>query len=128
MKDSRRSALRLGHHAEWLAAGFLMLKGYRLVARNYGGTVGNSSKGGEIDLIMRKGDVIAFIEVKARRETEMALTAVTPGKIRLVSRTVRLWLTRNPWANGLTWRGDIVAVSGWRKPVHLEAAFEIEMR
>ncbi len=128
MKGSRRSALRLGQHAEWLAAGLLMLKGYRLLARNYGGTAGNSTRGGEIDLIMRKGDVIAFIEVKARRDMDMALTAVTPDKVRLVSRTVRHWLTRNPWASGMTWRGDIVAVSGWQKPVHLEAAFEIEMR
>lgn len=118
-RETRQAALRRGATAEWLAAGFLMLKGYRLLARRVGG------KGGEIDLVMRRGDLIVFVEVKARAEMETALFAVTSGKTHLVGRTARAWLSRNRWAEGLSWRGDIVAVSGWRKPVHVEGAFEV---
>lgn len=115
----RRKALKRGAYAEWLAAGFLMLKGWRLVARRVGG------KGGEIDLVMRRGQLIAFIEVKSRSTRDMALMSVTPAKIRLIGRTARMWQSRNRWSEGMSFRGDIVALGGWRMPQHVEAAFEI---
>jgi putative endonuclease len=115
----RRTALARGARAEWLAMGFLMLKGYRPVARNIGG------KGGEIDLIMRKRDLIIFVEVKARADAETALWSVTPAKMRLIAKATRYWLARNPWAHALSHRGDIVAVTGWKKPVHVEGAFQL---
>jgi putative endonuclease len=116
----RKKALKRGATAEWLAAGFLMLKGYRLIARRVGG------KGGEIDLVMRRGDLIAFIEVKSRADQDMALMSVTPNKVRLIGKTARLWMARNPWATGMSFRGDVVAMSGWRWPLHVEAAFQID--
>ncbi len=117
--DHRRAALRAGARAEWLAMGFLMLKGYRPVARNIGG------KGGEIDLIMRRRGLLIFVEVKARHDEMAALTAVTPAKARLIGRAARAWLARNAWAHTLSHRGDIVAITGWRKPVHVEGAFTL---
>ncbi|MGL4729768.1 MAG: YraN family protein [Bosea sp. (in: a-proteobacteria)] len=121
MTDSerRRTALAHGARAEWLAMGFLMLKGYRPVARNVGG------KGGEIDLIMRRRGLIIFVEVKARNDAATALWSVTPAKTRLIGKAARYWLTRNPWAHALSLRGDIVAVTGWKKPTHVEGAFEV---
>jgi putative endonuclease len=118
--DRRREALAHGARAEWIACAFLMLKGYRLLARNVGG------KGGEIDLIMRRRDLIVFVEVKARADAETALWSVTPAKARLIGKAARLWLTRNPWAHGSSFRGDIIAVTGWRKPTHVEGAFPLE--
>jgi putative endonuclease len=118
----RRIALAHGARAEWLAMGFLMLKGYRPVARNVGG------KGGEIDLIMKRRDLIIFVEVKARSDTAAALWSVTPAKTRLIGKAARYWLTRNPWAYGLSHRGDIVAITGWLKPVHVEGAFDLDKR
>jgi putative endonuclease len=116
----RRRALAHGARAEWIACAFLMLKGYRPVARNVGG------KGGEIDLIMRRRDLIVFVEVKARADAETALCSVTPAKSRLIGKAARLWLSRNPWAHGFSQRGDIVAVTGWRKPTHVEGGFSLE--
>jgi aryl-alcohol dehydrogenase-like predicted oxidoreductase len=58
--DSRRGALRRGHVAEFAALAFLMLKGYRPIARRF------SASGGEIDLIVRRGRNVVFVEVKAR--------------------------------------------------------------
>jgi putative endonuclease len=118
---ARQKALRRGATAEWLAAGYLMLKGYRLIARRVGG------KGGEIDLVMRRGGTIAFIEVKSRASRDMALMAVTPEKVRLIGKTARLWMARNPWSSGMSFRGDVVAFGGVRRPAHVENAFEIVM-
>ena len=62
--DQRRKSLRRGHVSEYLAALSLILRGYRILAMRY------RVRAGEIDIIARKGDVVSFIEVKARADTE----------------------------------------------------------
>ncbi len=119
--DRRRRAWKRGFRAETTALVFLMLKGYRPLARRYGG------KGGEIDLIMRRGRAIAFVEVKARDALEAALEAIGPGKRRVFSRAVAHWLTRNPWAVAFDLRADAVLVAPRRLPRHIVAAFELEI-
>ena len=66
----RRKAYRRGHRGEWLAALALMLKGYRILARRH------RTKLGEIDLIARRGDLVLFVEVKARRTLMEAMEAI----------------------------------------------------
>jgi putative endonuclease len=118
---SARRSVTSGLAAEWLAVAFLTLKGYRLVSRRYGG------KGGEIDLIARRGTLVIFVEVKARAIMDDAATAITPEKIRLVNRRIRDWCARNPWAAGLTLRADAIFLSGKRWPRHIEGVFPVEM-
>jgi putative endonuclease len=117
-RRARRSGLS-GRRAEWLAILWLGAKGYRLLERRFGG------KGGEIDIVMRRGRTVAFVEVKARGRLEDALTAVTAEKQRLVERRVRQWLARNPWAMGHDLRADAVFLAPWRWPRHVPAAFEL---
>jgi putative endonuclease len=120
--ERRRSTFLRGHHAEWVALLFLACKGYRLLGRRF------AAGGGEIDLIMARGDTIAFVEVKARGLMDEALTAITATKRRRFSRAVRAWLSRNPTAaSAKTWRADAVFIAKGRWPRHLVAAFEIEM-
>jgi putative endonuclease len=107
--------------AEWLAAAVLMAKGYRILARRYGG------KGGEIDLIARRGQTVIFVEVKARAGMDLAETAISAQKARLVSRRVSQWLARNPWANGFNLRADAVFVAPWRWPRHVTQVFELQL-
>jgi putative endonuclease len=76
----RRHALKAGYHAETIAALYLRLKGYHILARRY------CVNGGEIDLIARKRDCIAFVEVKMRPDLVAALTAIDKMKCRRVSR------------------------------------------
>lgn len=53
--------LRLGEDGERLAAEFLERRGYRIVARRW------RAAGREIDLVVEKEEVVAFVEVKTRR-------------------------------------------------------------
>lgn len=117
-RRARRSGLS-GRRAEWLAILWLSMKGYRLLERRFGG------KGGEIDIVMRRGRTVAFVEVKARSRLDDALAAVTPEKQRLVARRVRQWLARNPWAMDRDLRADAVFLAPWHWPRHVPGAFAL---
>lgn len=90
-----------------LAAWLLPLKGYRILARRFrAGT-------GEIDLIAARRDVIAFVEVKARRRMDDAVIAITADKQRRIASAARIWLARNPGYAQRTLRLDAVFVGEW---------------
>ena len=88
--DSRnpRARHKLGRAAEDFAAGYLQQQGCHIVERRYG------RRGGEIDLIIDDGGVLAFVEVKARRNERYGapISAVTDRKRRRIVRTARLFL------------------------------------
>jgi putative endonuclease len=118
---------RFGRAAEEAAAQFLIRRGWRLLGRNV--RIGR----GELDLIMRRGAVLAFVEVKARRTRTCGAPedAVSPRKRRQVARLAELWLAARPWAlRGVAEvRFDIVAVdAATGTPVvrHLPAAFTLD--
>jgi putative endonuclease len=103
--------------AEWIAAAWLMSRGYRLLARRY------RTKLGEIDLIVKRGSTVAFVEVKNRATHEAAEDAITVAAEQRIRNAADIWLARHPAAEGLTFRFDIVLVSPWRLPKHLVHAF-----
>lgn len=115
--EARQRAYRLGHRGEWLAAMALRLKGYRILARRY------RTKLGEIDLIARRGDVVAIVEVKARPTVEAAMDAVSYHAQIRIERAADLWLARQPDHARLSLRFDLVAVLPRRWPVHVENLF-----
>ena len=84
-------------------------------------------KGGEIDLIVRRGHTVAFVEVKARATLEAAEYAIDNTKIRRISLDVRVWLARNPWAMQETLRGDAVYVARGRLPRHTPNAYTLRL-
>jgi putative endonuclease len=119
--ERRRATYLRGHWAEHVALLILVLKGYRLLARRY------SASGGEIDLIVKRGDTIAFVEVKARGMMDHALIAIGAQKRERFSRAARAWISRNGWAAGKVLRADAVFVAPGRWPRHLPVAFEMDM-
>lgn len=94
-----------------------MLKGYRILAMRY------KTKGGEIDLIIRKGDLVVFVEVKARREEGFAIDAVGYETQRRIRSASDQWLSRRRDAHRLTLRYDVVAVLPGHFPKHFQDAF-----
>lgn len=114
---ARRKALRRGSFSESLAAWALRAKGYRIVDRNF------RCPFGEIDVVARKGDLIAFVEVKARPTLSAAVDAVSYRAQRRISKSGEAWIGRQRDWEKLSWRFDIVAVLPRRWPVHLPGAF-----
>lgn len=103
------------------AALFLQCKGYRILARRY------CVKGGEIDLIAKRLDTVAFVEVKSRPSIAEAMTAIDGFKRQRMSRAARFWLAANPWAARLTLRGDAIYLAPWRWPRHSIAAVPLDI-
>jgi putative endonuclease len=114
----RRRAYRRGHRGEWAAALALMVKGYRILARRYRTPLG------EIDLIARRGDLVIFVEVKARPTLLAAMEALGGHAQRRIEGSADLWLSRQPDHARLSLRFDMVAVLPLRWPVHVENAFQ----
>lgn len=108
----RRGAERRGRHAEALAALWLTLKGYHVLATRVRLPVG------EIDLIARRKSVLAFVEVKQRAHLEDALQAVTPRAWDRISRAAEIWASTKPYASTLDWRFDLVAITPLSRPRH----------
>ena len=71
----------------------------------------------------RKGDLIAFVEVKARRHVRDALDAVGPAAQHRIRSAGDCWLARQKDAHLLSLRYDIVAVQKWKLPRHFVDAF-----
>lgn len=113
----RRAAYRRGHTGERLAALRLLLSGYRILARRY------RTKVGEIDLIARRGDVVAFIEVKRRNQLATGLEAVTPQAQLRIRRAAELYLMRNPALAERVLRFDVMVVTPWAWPRHIVDAW-----
>jgi putative endonuclease len=96
----------------------LRAKGYRLLAQRY------RTAGGEIDLIMRRGAVTAFIEVKRRASEDAAVFSLSRRQAQRIGVAARKWLMRNPQAAQGLCRFDIVAVVPYQWPRHFPDAFQ----
>lgn len=79
---------------------------------------------GEIDVVARRGDILVFVEVKARSTVVVALEAVTPRQRRRIERAA-LWFSARQGSRFRTvrMRFDVIAVRPWRWPVHLSDAW-----
>lgn len=115
--NERRRSLRRGQLSEYSAALSLILRGYRILAMRY------RVKAGEIDIIAQKGDLVSFIEVKARRTTEESVFAVGGSAQQRIRNASLYWLKTRPDAGRLSLSYDIIAVAPWRWPVHFKDAF-----
>lgn len=116
----RRAAFRLGVSAESRAALFLAAKGYRTLAKRWKSPVG------EIDLVIKRGQLIVFVEVKARAQLEAAAEAVLPRQRRRIIAAAEAWLAAHPEHAGYDMRFDAVLVAPGRMPQHIQSAFEVE--
>ena len=110
----RRRAERWGRMAEVVAVAHLVAKGYRIAARNW------RTPSGEVDIIARRGDVVVFVEVKARESEEAALMAISRESQWRIEAAGQDWIMAQPDGGRLSWRNDVIAVRRWGRPVHYE--------
>jgi len=106
-------ARREGRGAEWVAALWLMAKGYRILGFRL------KSRAGEIDILARRGRVLAVVEVKRRATLEGALAAVTGAQRERLLAAGRAVARGRRSLAGLDLRLDMVALAPGRFPRHL---------
>ncbi|MDZ4714969.1 MAG: YraN family protein [Cytophagales bacterium] len=112
--------IKRGREGEDLAAAFLQEQGFTIVERNY------RHKRSEIDLIVRRGNWLVFVEVKARTSHAFGYPEdfVDYKKKKKILEGADYYMYHSNWQGNV--RYDIVAVSmGRDRPeiVHLEDAF-----
>ena len=119
--SERRRAYKRGHAAERRCSLLLRCTGWRILARRYRTPVG------EIDLIAKRGNIVAAIEIKARRTLTDVLEAVTPRQQRRIERAAAAFLSHHPKWSNLGFRFDVMAVTPWRLPKHVTDAWRPEV-
>lgn len=116
-RAAKRRAAAFGRRAETVAAVWLRLKGYRILAR------GARSGAGEIDLIATRGRRVAFVEVKARGDLAAAAQALSANQRRRIQRAAEGFLAHRADLAGFDVRFDVVLVRPWAWPVHVPDAW-----
>jgi putative endonuclease len=114
----RVAAFRTGLSAETRAAAYLMAKGYRILAKRF------RSPYGEIDIVARRRNLLAFVEVKARATLDEAAYAVTARQQRRIIDAAQAWLMMHPEHASFELRFDAMLIAPRRLPRHLLAAFD----
>ena len=97
----------LGAAGERLARRHLERQGYTFMAANW------RFPGGELDLVMRDGDVLVFVEVKTRRGERLgaAEESVSAAQTRRLLHAAQTFLTERPDLAELVWRIDLFSIT-----------------
>lgn len=91
LSGEKSSSKRRGDMGEETAADYLKSQGYEILFCNY------HSAYGEVDIIAKKGEIIAFVEVKSRKEHSMLSPreAVSRSKQQKLMKTASCYLEEN---------------------------------
>ena len=109
---NRLEAEKRGRRGEAIAAWFLRLQGWRIVAERV------KTPRGEVDLIARRGKTVAFVEVKARRKDSDLALAIDGYRLRRVAAAAEILLPKYA-KNAENMQIDVILVAPWRWPHHL---------
>ena len=117
-RRARQAAEKGGRRAETLAALYLRCKGYRVLARNV------RTPAGEVDLVVRRGRTVVFVEVKQRTGRAEAGVAVARGQQQRIARAAE-YLSGSPRFSSLgdSFRIDLLLLRPGRWPEHLTDAW-----
>ena len=113
----------VGHYGERVAVAHLIGQGMRLIERNW------RCAAGELDAVLRDGDVLVVVEVKTRRGSNFGLPAEAVGRAKMarLRRLAAQWLAEHPTGGGCDVRFDVVSVwpqaRGAARVEHLRGAF-----
>ncbi|MDX1974616.1 MAG: YraN family protein [Rickettsiales bacterium] len=123
--NAKLKAYRYGIFAEQLAAYYLRVKGYRILARRYRNPLG------EIDIVARRGNTVVLVEVKARKRMGDCNYTITPRKQQMILRSAEGLLAGYGKITGLAKRNahnirfDVIWLAPWCWPVHIKDAFQL---
>ncbi|MCD7058468.1 YraN family protein [Pelagibacterium xiamenense] len=115
--NRRQAAERRGRRGELWAELFLRAKLYKTLYRRY------RTPSGEIDLIVRRGRTIVFVEVKQRASAAQYGEAMEAVNTRRISGAAGWFESRHPQYSGFDYRFDVIFLAPGRWPSHLSNAF-----
>ena len=95
----------------------LCLKGYRILARDFRVPMG------EVDIVARHRQTLAFVEVKSRDTPAGGIFAVTPRQQQRIARAAAAFVGRHPHYRHHVQRFDIVVIAPWCWPRHIVSAW-----
>ncbi len=116
-RRDRQRRYRKGQRGEMLAALYLRLHGWRILARRY------KTPYGEVDLIATRSKVIAFIEVKARKEKDAAAESIHRRNQQRVMQAAQIFLQHHPHYGQKMIRFDACLIPWYGWPYHIPDAF-----
>ncbi len=116
MSRRRAKAERRGRRGESLAAWYLRLKGWRILARRV------KTPRGEIDIVARRWGTVCFVEVKWRASAEQWDTAIDERRMKRVALAAQAIAPRYAGKQDLQ-RIDVVLLAPGRFPRHIVNAW-----
>ena len=111
-----------GIWAERLAALWLQLHGWSVVERRLAGKRGSGI--GEVDLVIRRLGVLAFVEIKYRPSQIQGAAAISTNQKRRIIRAAKAYLSSHPHLIDLTIRFDAVLITPYALPQHTANAWD----
>ncbi len=108
----RQDAERRGRRGELIAAWWLRLHGWRILASRV------RLKMGEVDLVARRGRTLAFVEVKTRRHARDLESAIDHHRLKRVAAAAVRLIPEYGRDDDDT-RIDVILIAPWCKPRHL---------
>lgn len=115
--ERRQAAERTGRQGERIAEWQLRLKGYRIVERRFKSPVG------EIDLIVQRGSLLVFVEVKTRKKATEKAEALEAVAERRIIAAANAFLAGHEELIGCDMRFDVIFVAPGQWPDHIRDAF-----
>lgn len=116
MTGTRQAAEARGRRGERLAAWYLRLKGWRILARRV------RTPAGEIDLVAKRGGLIAFVEVKVRATAAELDYAIDERRLARVAAAAEVLMPVYATA-GEDIRVDVILMAPGTRPRHIENAW-----
>jgi len=116
-RAERQAAQRRGRFAETMAVWWLRLRFYRILARDWRSPVG------ELDIVARRGHILAIIEVKHRADFVQAAEAVSMRQRKRILRATEQFVAGRAGLQRLDWRFDVLLLAPGRFPRHWLDAF-----
>ena len=114
----RKQAYLKGKRGEWIAALYLQLKGYEILEKRF------KTPMGEIDILARKGKILVAIEVKTQKTLEKASLALNAFQKRRIEKALLFYLAGK--TSDLDLRFDVVLISSWQWPCHIQGAWIVQ--
>lgn len=104
------TSYKSGLFAEILAVWYLRIHGYQILKTRY--ITGRYTGRAEIDIIAKRGNLIIFVEVKKRKDINLAFASISKTQAIRLRSAAENYLAKKRWTGDA--RFDVIAVCGFK--------------